>query len=707
VSWTSWLPLLLLALFAWRGILATRVDGTTADEPQHLAYGQRALESGTFLREDDRLNSKMPVSVLNAIPVALADRLSGRGRTLSGPQQLFLARLPSLLLGLLLGVLVWSWARDLFGPWAGALALFLYTFCPNILAHSHLVTTDISTALTMFAATYAFWRYLDRPSRGRLVVAAAAFGVAQLTKVTAAFLAPIFVLILALRLGREAVGEWKTHRSGRDLARFVGKRAARDAGLLLALVLGALVALNLGFLGEGTFTSLKDYRAKGYEFVSPGFQSLAAMPGVRDVPLPLPFAYVQGLDMVSRDSRSESWSYLRGRYSSTGFRSYFFWAFLVKVPLATQILLVLALGLWISGRVRAPGADDFLVIPVLFLAVYFSLFFRLDIGLRYILPAFPFLFVFASRIAAFQLPATKAWWKLAVVGVLLVWLAVASGSIHPHYLAYFNELAGGPANGWRWLIDSNLDWGQDRQYVRTIYARRSPVPVLVDPSGPAAGRIAVNLSNLVGLDPAAAERHAWLRDHFKLIATIGYSWQVFDVTEADLERCCADLPRARVVDDPAGDLALHGEPIAGGEGVEVRFVNQLNDGLLGANQPIDAARTVPPRRQPVRAWFGIEWSEPQTIGRVVAFPGFVTHGPLARRFLALDYVLQSWDGARWRDIPGTRVTGNGKRRVEHEFPPLRTRRIRILIDRERNDLGEEAADGGFRAACLEMAVYGG
>jgi 4-amino-4-deoxy-L-arabinose transferase-like glycosyltransferase len=692
------LPWALLLLFALRGLAAMRVDGATADEPLHLAYGERALHSGTFLREDDRLNSKMPVSVLNALPVAIA-RHAAAPRELPWPRVLFLARLPSLLLGLLLGVLVWRWTRDLFGARAGALALLLYTFCPNVLAHSHLVTTDIGTTLAMFAATWAFWRYTARPTRGRLLVAAAAFGLAQLTKVTALFLAPIFVLILLVRLVRLArlgpAGSWR-------------RQAARDLGVLLALAAGLLVALNAGFLGEGTLTPLKDYGARGYAFVSPTFQALAATPGVRAVPLPLPFAYVQGLDMTSRDSRVAGWTYLRGRYSETGFRSYFFWAFLVKVPIATQLLLLLTVGLRASGRLRAPGAEEFLIVPALFLAAYFSLLFRLDIGLRYILPIFPFLFVFAGRAAAaFSLPALTSRARLgtAAVSALVVWLGISSAAIHPHYLAYFNEIAGGPDQGWRWLIDSNLDWGQDEAYAREVYAARSPVQVLFDPGSPVAGRVAIGESKLVGLDPAGHARTAWLRDHFRPIAVIGHSWKVFDVTPEALERCCAGLPQTWLVDDLKADLAPTGQPFGGGDGVRVRFERRINDGMLGANSTVDPARTLPPQPHPVRAWFGVNWQTPQTIGRVVAYPGFDSRGPRTRRFLALDYVFQAWDGAAWRDLPGTRVTSNPKLRLEHRFPAVRTTGLRLVVERERNEQGEESSVGAFRAACLELAAY--
>jgi hypothetical protein len=698
------LPWALLILFAVRGVLAMQSDGTTVDEPLHLAYGERALSAGTFLRDQGTLNSKMPVSVLNAIPVLLAAR-AARGHTLSWRQQLFAARLPSLLLGLLLGWLVWRWAQALFGPAGGILALVLYTFCPNVLAHAHLVTTDIGTALGMFAASYLLWRYLEQPSAGRLALAAAAFGLAQLTKATAVLLVPAFALILGVRAVRAARDAWRRRASSgmgwKETASTLARQAARSCALLFCFAIIALFVLDTGFWWEGTGTPLKRYA-----FVSDGFRPLANLPLLRDLPLPLPYAYVQGLDMVSRDAMAETWSYLRGSYSQSGFRSYFLWGFLVKIPLATQVLLVLALWLWCRGRARAPDAEAFLVVPVLVLALDLSLHFRLDIGFRYFLPALPFLFVFIARLAAPGMVGLRApSVRLVSAVVLLAWLIASSFSVHPHYLAYFNELAGGPAYGWRWLIDSNLDWGQDDEYVRRVVAAHGPGRVLFDPSGPVAGRIAVGVSNLVGRDPGAAKRHAWLRDNFKPIATIGYTWKIFDVGEAELARCCANLSRAWVIDDLAADLALDGEPFAGGEGVLVRFAEKLNDGMLGANEPIDAARTLPPQPRPVRAWFGVRWSAPRTVGRVVAFPSFASRGPMARRFLALDYVFQSWDGTGWHDIPGTRTAGNQAPRVEHRFPSLRTSAIRMLVERERNDRGTGEAAGGFRAACLELAVY--
>jgi hypothetical protein len=681
-----------LALFAWRELAAVRADGTTVDEPAHLGYGERGLTRGTFERDYEMLNSKMPVSVLNALPVAAAERLGVFPR---GAGRFQLARLSTVALGLLLGWLVWHWGRALFGFGGGMLALFLYTFCPNVLAHSHLVTTDLATALGMFAATYAFWRYRRRPGGWRLAAAAAAFGAAQLTKVTALFLVPVFLLIVLIELMRGRLGGAGRPAAGVAAAAATGGERTTGARRVLrallpaaALLAGALVALNLGFSGEKTLTRLSRYAP-----VSGPFQALAAAPLLRDVPIPVPLPYLTGLDMVARDVRSGAPSYLHGRFSPHGFRVYYLVALLIKTPVGTLALLVLAVWLAVTGRVRVAGAEAFLLVPPAFLLAYLSFAFDLQIGLRYLLPALPFLFVFAGRAAIWR-PARSV--IGLAVGLLAAWTAVSSLAAHPRYIPYFNELIGGQRNGYRWLTDSNVDWGQDNRYVREVVARRSPVRIWVEPEGPIAGRIAVGLSPLV-------LRHAWLRDHFQPVALVHGSWAIFDVTAEQIERCCADQPQAWTVPDPDGNLAPAGRAI-GGSDRGVRFLERLNDGMLGANSDWDAARSAL-SAQPVQAWFGIQWDQPQRIGRVAAYPGYLSRGPGTRRFLALDYVLQWWDGRAWIDLPGTRVTGNRRVHVEHAFPPVSTTRLRLLIERERNEQGTETTPGEFRAACLEIAAY--
>jgi Dolichyl-phosphate-mannose-protein mannosyltransferase len=675
----------LLALFAWRELAAMRADGPTVDEAAHLAYGERGLERGAFDREGPMLNSKMPVSVLNALPVAAAARL---GMPADGRRRLWLGRLPTVALGLLLGWLVWHWARALFGARGGVLGLFLVTFCPNVLAHAHLVTTDLATALGMFAATYAFWRYRQRPGAWRLAVAAAAFGAAQLTKVTALFLVPIFLLIVLLELARARLAGLRPAAPAATPGRGRVLLALLPAAALLA---GAIVALDLGFAGEKMLTPLS-----GFAPVSRAFQALAAVPVLRDVPIPVPLPYLTGLDMVTRDVRAGSPSFLHGRLSARGFWDYYLVAALIKMPVGTLALIALAAWLAATGRVRVAAAEAFLLVPPAFLLAYLSFAFELQIGLRYLLPALPFLFVFAGRAAAWQ-PAVSP--GGAAVGLLAAWAGVSSLASHPRYIPYFNELIGGQGHGYRWLSDSNVDWGQDDDYMHEVYARRGPVRLWIEPGGPIAGRVAVGLRTLV-------PRHPWLRDHFQPVALVRGSWAIYDVTAEQIERCCAGEPQAWPVPDDAGNLAPEGQGIGGSDSADVgvRFLEKLDDGMLGANSTWDAARSSP-SAAPVAAWFGIAWPGPRQVGRITAYPGFFSRGPESRRFLALDYVMQWWDGRAWVDLPGTRVTGNRRLHVEHSFPPVRTTRVRLRIERERNEQGTEAAPGVFRATCLELAVY--
>ena len=189
-----------------------------------------------------------------------------------------------------------------------------------------------------------------------------------------------------------------------------------------------------------------------------------------------PEAWVYGQLYILKDLRRLT--YLLGQTSIDGFWLYFPVALTVKTPVSTLVLLVVALGGWIFNR-KARFASLFLLIPAL---LYFSLavWSRMNIGLRHILPIYPFLFVLIGGTAA-ELWTSKTKVKRGCLIFLALWYVWSSMSIYPHYLAYFNELAGGPQNGHRVLIDSNLDWGQDlkglkrwmdhheRQYIQFLY----------------------------------------------------------------------------------------------------------------------------------------------------------------------------------------------------------------------------------------------
>src|SRR4030043_684637 len=111
---------------------------------------------------------------------------------------IFWSRFPIILLSLLLGFVIFKWAKELFGTKAGLLALALYAFDPNILGHDHYVTTDLGIAAFLFFAFYFFYKYLREPGWKTIVLAGIFLGLAALTKYSAVLLFPIFGLTLVI-----------------------------------------------------------------------------------------------------------------------------------------------------------------------------------------------------------------------------------------------------------------------------------------------------------------------------------------------------------------------------------------------------------------------------------------------------------------------------------------------------------------------------
>jgi hypothetical protein len=186
-------------------------------------------------------------------------------------------------------------------------------------------------------------------------------------------------------------------------------------------------------------------------------------------------------------------------YSKNGWWWYFPLAFAVKTPLMLIILLLIAsvLGVlatkrplearwpvpsrWIPAEEKRHEEFLFLIIPMaVFMGMYMTS--TINIGHRYLLPIYPFLYVLASRVAA-PWPKVKNARIPILVSVISV-LAALPGSllIHPHYISYFNELVG-PSNGYKYLADSNIDWGQDLLQLKEYLDRANAEVVYIDIAG--------------------------------------------------------------------------------------------------------------------------------------------------------------------------------------------------------------------------------
>ncbi len=376
---------------------------------------------------------------------------------------LFWGRLPIVVLGGVLAVSVFAWTRRHWGLPAGFLALFLFVLSPDMLAHGQIVSTDLGITLFMFLTVVAFARLLDGITLHRLLLAGLCLGAALGTKFSAVGLLPILGL---LGLGVAVSPEPLPVRLGATTLS-VGRRERRLAVIAAALLAMALIAIVVVWAAYGFSSPLaRDPEVNAtfdWSRVQPENPVVRSWFEIARGRV-LPEAWVWGFLHFLKHAESRP-AFLLGQYSETGWWYYFPVTLGLKTPAA--LLVLLAVSLWLA--VRRPGplrVECALWLPVVvFLGL--SMTRKINIGHRHLLPIYPFLFVAAGRCAslAWRRSAdgrrTQRPLAAALLAGLALWYAFSVMNVHPHYLAYFNELAGGPRQGYRSLVDSSLDWGQD------------------------------------------------------------------------------------------------------------------------------------------------------------------------------------------------------------------------------------------------------
>jgi len=483
------IALALIAIFGLRAVHSLQQKSVTTDELMYVAAGHHHWATGSF--EFNRVNpplmklvAGLPLLALDlerpALPGLVGDpsewahidqwrysRAFLYENRASADRILLFARLPVVALGMLLAAYVFAFAARLYGPGAGLVALALATLSPNLLAHARLATLDLGVALFMTACLYHFWRLLERPGPFSFLACGAALSAAMLSKTTGWFLLPILgvaALLLAWRGEGQALLDWLPG-GGRLAAAAPRLRAAAGlAGALLALGLVALLGLNLGYAFEGTLRPLGEGElgAKLEKRVGPESPWRGTAEALLAIPSPVPRPFVDSVVFQLRTTSVGNRVFFSGESTREGFWYLMPAAFLLKTPLPA--LLLAAAGVLGALR-RGPNSGELLLL--LGAAFTFAVFFVLtnvSVGVRYLLPVYPLLHVLASRPLRSERPPGR--WRTVLVCLLLAWNAATSLWLHPHYLAHFNELAGGPRQGWRWLADSHLDWGQDLPALR-------------------------------------------------------------------------------------------------------------------------------------------------------------------------------------------------------------------------------------------------
>jgi hypothetical protein len=459
--------------------LASYVDSPTLNEPGHLASGLSIWKLDRF--DVFRVHPPL-VHMIAAVPVVVTGVQTdwhsfseGAGArpefnvgedliAANGVQSVWLmtlARWACIPFSLIGGYFCYRWATDLYGAAAGITALVLWCFCPNILAHGHLITTDAAATSLGLCAVYSLWKWLRQPTWSRAFLCGIILGIAELTKTT---LLLLYLLWPALWLmyrwsGRKdnGVRDWK-----------------RESAMLAIQLLISVFVINLGYGFDGSFTRLADY-----QFVSDSLtptkepHARYPIPGnifagtwAGNLPVPLPREYVRGIDLQKLNfEHFKRPSYLNGEFKAGGWWYYYLYGLLIKVPLGTWLLLVLAIFVRLRGQVAAKLRDELvLLLPAIGILAFVSSQIGFNAHLRYVLPVLPFMFVWISAAA---LTVNRAHIISTVFFISAsAWSIVSSLLVYPHSLSYFNELAGGPTGGAAHLINSNIDWGQDLLFLQ-------------------------------------------------------------------------------------------------------------------------------------------------------------------------------------------------------------------------------------------------
>lgn len=471
-----------LAIFSMKG------DSLTMDELAHLPAGYSYIT-----QKDMRLNPEHPplVKDMAGFPLLFIKGIRFPGETkywkddINGQwnfgnfllfksgnpadAMIFWGRMPMLLIFILLGFFIFKWARERWSNNEALLALFFYSFSPTLLAHGRLVTTDVAAALGAVIGIYYFLMALREPTKKNIVFSGIAFGIAESLKFSLILLAPLFIF-LALA--------WWIIRSGK----------LRDAikTLVFVFIIGGILLGIVYQFHVWNYPAQKQVDDTRFILTSFKHRWLAdATVWMADKPILRPYAqYLLGVFMILQRASGGNTTYFLGEISAAGWKNYFPTVYLLKEPLPFHIFTLLALLYVALLLIKKPffplaslgKAKDLLkkhfpeFAMISFIGLYWatSLKSNLNIGVRHLLPAFPFTIMLVSLAAVNLIRKYKYKLTYIIFGALILWQAVSVVSIYPNFLSYFNEIHGGTDRGYLYAVDSNYDWGQDLKRLKNF-----------------------------------------------------------------------------------------------------------------------------------------------------------------------------------------------------------------------------------------------
>ncbi len=525
------LIVLMLAYFTVNALIAAWTHTPTVDEFVQVPMGLYHLRTGKF--DLDRRNPPL-IKMMTATPVWLSGarlntdpqwRGNGEGwwMWIFGTRFMrdneanyfslfFLARLVVILLGLAGGLCLYAWARQWYGAGAALGTLLLYATCPNLLGHASLATLDIGVTVLVFGGFFVLHQFSQSLRKKWAVLSGILFGAALASKFTALFFLPLVPLLLAIERRPQNRKAWLAW-----------------AGSLGWITLSAWLVVNAAYFFHG---------------------------------FPLPSEFMDGIKLKTLDRvRAESPAFFLGLWSNSGWWCYYPIAFLLKSTIPFLLLISAGIFGFLDRKKNAMFMAwiAWIVLPPLWLFYLLFAHFKIDFGIRYLLPALPFLMLVAGNGIRTLLGSRR---MEVVLLVLLSWQLLTSLLHAPDHLAYFNESVGGPDRARRLLLDSNLDWGQDLGRLKPYmdehgigrirlgyFGHTDPklygISYDFPPPTPEPGIYAISANYLAGYPHAVtyagdslvqevpAGAWIWLDEH-KPIARVGSSIYIFKIEPKDL-----------------------------------------------------------------------------------------------------------------------------------------------------------------------------
>ena len=448
---------------------------------------------------------------------------------------LFAQRLPTALWLIATVAGAFFLARHAAGPTAAYLAATLTALDPNLLAHSSLLTVDVAFAAATALAVLSFLSLAKQPRVLPAVLLGAALGLALSAKFTALLLLvlPILLPILfpSMRISRP-----------KDIIRLLF--------FLLLAVCTACVVINASYLFASVLTPLKDIN-----FVHPWSQKAAAvLPNLR---LPLPADFLTGIDICFQAERGTSWNtVLLGTTSGTGIWYYFLAVWLMKTPLLAIALSICGMLVLFRARVLVSSPPiRFIALSLGLFLFYFSFIFHTQVGFRYVLFCLPPFYALVGAGLAFW---SRSSWRNAVLVCTILSSAGELSAYSGNLLAYTNIFVQPKAEAYRFLADSNIDWGQNRDKLSQWLEQAGISHAPVDPPHILPGVNIFSLNELAGVWWNFDE-HKWARDNLRPTTHYGYTFIRFDV---DQEKFASFLRDERTLKVPSllPDQCRNSEP---------------------------------------------------------------------------------------------------------------------------------------------------